>query len=94
MMLVLPAIVIPITVFDRRLCNVSRHSADWAAEIGAMVTEVLLAMKVVRAFYQGLRLRPPVQRRATTKDLGRQVTRKAGIIVCGPVVRGVARAFT
>ncbi|WP_095013307.1 ABC transporter transmembrane domain-containing protein [Tsuneonella mangrovi] len=52
MMLVIPAIVIPITYFGRRLRNVSRHSQDRVADIGAMVTEVLGAMKIVQAFNQ------------------------------------------
>ena len=50
--LVIPAIVIPITVFGRRLRNVSRTSQDRVADVGAMVTEVLSAMKVVQAFGQ------------------------------------------
>ncbi|MGN6500220.1 MAG: ATP-binding cassette domain-containing protein, partial [Tsuneonella sp.] len=45
-------IVVPITVFGRRLRNVSRTSQDRVADIGAMVTEVLSAMKVVQAFNQ------------------------------------------
>jgi ATP-binding cassette subfamily B protein len=52
MVLVIPAIVVPITVFGRRLRNVSRSSQDRVADIGAMVTEVLSAMKVVQAFNQ------------------------------------------
>ena len=50
--LVIPAIVIPITVFGRRLRNVSRTSQDRVADVGAMVTEVLGAMKIVQAFNQ------------------------------------------
>ena len=50
--LVIPAIVIPITVFGRRLRNVSRTSQDRVADVGAMVTEVLSAMKIVQAFNQ------------------------------------------
>jgi len=52
MVLVIPAVVIPITVFGRRLRNVSRTSQDRVADIGAMVTEVLGAMKIVQAFNQ------------------------------------------
>lgn len=52
MVLVIPAVVIPITVFGRRLRNVSRTSQDRVADVGAMVTEVLSAMKVVQAFGQ------------------------------------------
>ncbi len=50
--LVIPAIVIPITVFGRRLRNVSRTSQDRVADVGAMVTEVLSGMKIVQAFNQ------------------------------------------
>ncbi|WP_234032261.1 ABC transporter transmembrane domain-containing protein [Parerythrobacter jejuensis] len=52
MALVIPAVVIPITVFGRRLRNVSRTSQDRVADVGAMVTEVLSAMKVVQSFGQ------------------------------------------
>lgn len=52
MVLIIPGIVIPITVFGRRLRNVSRTSQDRVADIGAMVTEVLGAMKIVQAFNQ------------------------------------------
>ncbi|MCT2557707.1 ABC transporter transmembrane domain-containing protein [Tsuneonella sp. YG55] len=52
MVLIIPAVVIPITVFGRRLRNVSRSSQDRVADIGAMVTEVLGAMKIVQAFNQ------------------------------------------
>ena len=50
--LVIPAIVIPITVFGRRLRHVSRTSQDRVADVGAMVTEVLSGMKIVQAFNQ------------------------------------------
>ncbi|MEZ5680789.1 MAG: ABC transporter transmembrane domain-containing protein [Erythrobacter sp.] len=50
--LIIPAIVIPITVFGRRLRTVSRTSQDRVADIGAMVTEVLAAMKIVQGFNQ------------------------------------------
>nr|WP_234024932.1 ABC transporter transmembrane domain-containing protein [Tsuneonella amylolytica] len=52
MMLIIPGVVIPITVFGRRLRNVSRTSQDRVADIGAMTTEVLAGMKVVQAFNQ------------------------------------------
>ncbi|MGN3974499.1 ABC transporter transmembrane domain-containing protein [Tsuneonella sp. SYSU-LHT278] len=52
MVLIIPAVVIPITVFGRRLRKVSRTSQDRVADIGAMVTEVLGAMKIVQAFNQ------------------------------------------
>ena len=55
MLLVIPAVVIPITVFGRRLRNVSRTSQDRVADVGAMVTEVLSAMKIVQSFNQEAR---------------------------------------
>ncbi|MCA0909861.1 ABC transporter transmembrane domain-containing protein [Qipengyuania gaetbuli] len=53
--LIIPAITIPITVFGRRLRTVSRTSQDRVADIGAMVTEVLSAMKIVQGFNQEAR---------------------------------------
>ncbi|WP_432201418.1 ABC transporter transmembrane domain-containing protein [Erythrobacter sp. W53] len=55
LLLVIPVIVIPITLFGRRLRKVSRTSQDRVADIGAMVTEVLSAMKVVQGFNQETR---------------------------------------
>ena len=50
--LLIPAIVMPLTFFGRRLRSVSRTSQDRVADIGAMVTEVLSAMKIVQGFNQ------------------------------------------
>ena len=55
LLLIIPAIVIPITLFGRRLRKVSRTSQDRVADIGAMVTEVLSAMKIVQGFNQEAR---------------------------------------
>lgn len=55
MVLVIPLIIIPITVFGRRLRKISRSSQDRVAGVGAMVTEVLSAMKVVQSFNQEAR---------------------------------------
>ena len=70
MVLVIPAIIIPITIFGRRLRTVSRTSQDRVADIGAMVTEVLAAMKIVQAFNQeareGQRFRDAVERTFAT----------------------------
>jgi ATP-binding cassette subfamily B protein len=70
MVLVIPAIIIPITIFGRRLRTVSRTSQDRVADIGAMVTEVLGAMKIVQAFNQeareGQRFRDAVERTFAT----------------------------
>ncbi len=52
LMLVIPLVIIPITLFGRRLRNISRTSQDHVATVGAMVTEVLAAMKVVQSFGQ------------------------------------------
>ncbi|MFV0645670.1 MAG: ABC transporter transmembrane domain-containing protein, partial [Sphingomonadaceae bacterium] len=48
----IPALVIPISIFARKIRNVSRSSQDRVADVGAMVTEVLGAMKIVQAFNQ------------------------------------------
>ncbi|HEY0111734.1 MAG TPA: ABC transporter transmembrane domain-containing protein [Allosphingosinicella sp.] len=52
LMLGIPAVIIPITFLGRRLRKVSRQSQDRVAEVGAMVDEVLGAMKIVQAFGQ------------------------------------------
>ncbi len=48
----IPLVILPITIFGRRLRNVSRTSQDRVADVGAMVTEVLSGMKIVQAFNQ------------------------------------------
>ncbi len=53
----IPLIVLPIVWFGRRVRNVSRSSQDRVADIGAMVSEVLGAMKIVQAFNQESRER-------------------------------------
>ena len=52
LVLAIPLIVLPIVWFGRRVRNVSRSSQDRVADIGAMVSEVLGAMKIVQAFNQ------------------------------------------
>lgn len=52
LVLVIPLTVIPLTVFGRKVRSVSRDSQDRVADIGAMVTEVLSAMKIVQGFGQ------------------------------------------
>lgn len=52
LVLVIPAVVIPLTVFGRKVRTISRDSQDRIADIGAMVTEVLSAMKIVQGFNQ------------------------------------------
>ncbi|MCL4672560.1 MAG: ATP-binding cassette domain-containing protein [Sphingomonadaceae bacterium] len=51
----IPLIILPIALFGRSLRNISRTSQDRVADVGAMVTEVLSAMKVVQAFNQEAR---------------------------------------
>lgn len=51
----IPLVVGPIMLFSRRLRNVSRTSQDRVADIGAMVSETLGAMKIVQAFNQEAR---------------------------------------
>lgn len=48
----IPAIVIPIVYFGRKIRAVSRTSQDRIADVGAYVTEVLSAMKIVQSFGQ------------------------------------------
>jgi ATP-binding cassette subfamily B protein len=48
----IPVVVVPIVWFGRRLRKVSRTSQDRVADIGAIVAEVLGAMRVVQAFNQ------------------------------------------
>ncbi|MDA7787664.1 ABC transporter transmembrane domain-containing protein [Sphingomonadaceae bacterium] len=48
----IPVVILPIMIFGRRIRNVSRNSQDRVADVGAMVTETLGAMKIVQAFNQ------------------------------------------
>ncbi|MFB0612125.1 ABC transporter transmembrane domain-containing protein [Aurantiacibacter poecillastricola] len=48
----IPIVIIPIALFGRRLRDISRTSQDRVADVGAMVTEVLSAMKIVQGFNQ------------------------------------------
>ena len=48
----IPGIVLPIVFFGRRIRSISRDSQDRVADVGAMVTEVLSAMKIVQGFNQ------------------------------------------
>ncbi len=57
LVIAIPVIILPIVWFGRRLRNVSRSSQDRVADIGAMVSEVLGAMKIVQAFNQEARER-------------------------------------
>ncbi len=48
----IPAVVLPIVLMGRKIRNASRISQDTVADVGAMVDEVLGAMKIVQAFGQ------------------------------------------
>ena len=48
----IPLIIIPIVFFGRKIRAVSRSSQDRIADVGAYVTEVLSAMKIVQSFGQ------------------------------------------
>ncbi len=52
MLLGIPLIVIPITILGRRVRAVSTKSQDRIADVGAVTSEVLGAMKIVQAFNQ------------------------------------------
>ncbi|MEM7666775.1 MAG: ABC transporter transmembrane domain-containing protein [Pseudomonadota bacterium] len=48
----IPAIILPIVFFGRRIRSISRDNQDRVADVGAMVSEVLGAMKIVQGFNQ------------------------------------------
>ena len=48
----IPLVIVPLTLIGRRIRSVSRASQDRVADVGAMVDEVLGAMKIVQAFGQ------------------------------------------
>ena len=48
----IPLMILPIVIFGKRLREVSRTSQDRVADVGAMVTETLSAMKIVQGFNQ------------------------------------------
>lgn len=52
LLLAIPLIILPIVLFGRRVRKLSRASQDRVADIGAVVNEVLGAMKIVQAFGQ------------------------------------------
>ncbi|GAA0267150.1 ABC transporter transmembrane domain-containing protein [Alteraurantiacibacter aestuarii] len=52
MVVAIPVVIIPIAMFGRRLRAVSRESQDRVADVGAMISEVLGAMKIVQGFNQ------------------------------------------
>lgn len=48
----IPVVIMPIVILGRRVRTISRSSQDRVADVGAMVSEVLGAMKIVQAFGQ------------------------------------------
>ena len=52
LVIAVPLVIVPIAIFGRRVRNVSRESQDRVADVGAMVSEVLGAMKIVQGFNQ------------------------------------------
>ncbi|MCJ8156956.1 ABC transporter transmembrane domain-containing protein [Sphingomonas sp. LaA6.9] len=52
MLIGIPLVILPIVVLGRRVRTISRSSQDRVADVGAMVSEVLGAMKIVQAFGQ------------------------------------------
>ena len=52
MLVTIPIIILPIVVLGRRLAKIARASQDRVADVGAMTSETLGAMKVVQAFGQ------------------------------------------
>lgn len=48
----IPGVILPIVFFARKIRTISRDSQDRVADVGAMVTEVLSAMKIVQSFGQ------------------------------------------
>ncbi len=48
----IPLVIVPIVFFGRKIRAVSRTSQDRIADVGAYVTEVLSAMKIVQSFGQ------------------------------------------
>jgi len=66
LVLAIPLVMLPIMTFGRKVRSLSRSSQDRLADVGAMTTEVLGAMKVVQSFNQEdrerARFRDAVQR--------------------------------
>jgi ATP-binding cassette subfamily B protein len=52
LLIAIPVIVIPIVMMGRKLQSASRTSQDRIADVGAMVSETLGAMRIVQAFGQ------------------------------------------
>lgn len=55
LLVAIPIVIVPITIFGRRMRAVARSSQDRVADIGAITAEVLGALRVVQAFNQQAR---------------------------------------
>jgi len=70
LLMAIPLVVVPLSLFGRRLRRISRSSQDRVADVGAMVAEVLAAMRIVQAFNQeqreGQRFEAAVERTFAT----------------------------
>ncbi|MET0376618.1 MAG: ABC transporter transmembrane domain-containing protein, partial [Rhizorhabdus sp.] len=55
LLLGIPIIIMPIVLLGRRLREMSRYSQDRVADVGAIISETLGAMKIVQAFGQEAR---------------------------------------
>ncbi|WP_299308613.1 ABC transporter transmembrane domain-containing protein [uncultured Croceicoccus sp.] len=75
--ILIPIVIVPIVWFGRRVRNLSRSSQDRIADVGAMVSEVLGAMKIVQGFNQEDRERA---RFAAAVDRSFQTARRRIII--------------
>ena len=51
-LLIVPAVIVPIVVLGRRLRNLSRENQDWIAESSGRASEALLSVQTVQAFTQ------------------------------------------
>ncbi len=54
-LIAIPVIIVPVTLFARRLRKVSRASQDRVADVGSLITETLSGMAIVQAFTQEAR---------------------------------------
>src|SRR5690606_2651394 len=89
-----PAVLLPIVWFGRRLRTVSRESQDRVATVGSRVSEVLGAMKIVQGFNQEWReqqrFREAVE--ATFQTAKRRILLRAGMT--GVVITVIFGAIT
>jgi ATP-binding cassette subfamily B protein len=82
LLLGIPVIVLPIVFIGRQLRKLSRASQDRVADVGAMVDEVLGAMKVVQAFGQEEREKERFTGAVETAfgTAKRRITMRAGLV--------------